>query len=1387
MMKYLPNWAGTALMCLLFFSGPSLFAQTADVEFCVDLVNVQPTDLTGVIAQFVVQSDDGGQAFNNLTIGTTPGSTVWCGTFPLNVGEEVRYAFRFAGPGVGGIEILSTALTPCTTSDGVGGVKRTYTPSADAGQSVGFVWESCDPVGTVTPMVSITFEVGTSHIAVAPSGLFIAGGAAFGGPGNPAYQLLDPDGDGVYSLTITRPEGFTSDYTITNGACGDYSCKEDISGLACAVGQYSDRALPPVAQDTVLSTCFGLCTDDTNCPVTPMVDITFEVGTSHIAVAPSGIFIAGGATFGAPGNPANQLLDADGDGVYTLTITRPVGFEDAYTFTNGACGDYSCKEDIVGLDCAFGQYSDRMFTAVAQDTVLSTCFGLCTDDTDCPVLPMVAITFEVGTSNLLSVSPDGIYLAGGGNFGNPGDNQMTDPDGDGVYTITVMRPQGFSSFYTFTNGACGDYSCKEDIVGLDCAAGQYNDRFFPAVAQDTVLSTCFAVCIDDTNCPPPPVQVEVEFCVDYSCVSGATGFAAQQIIFGAGAFNGLQDQGNDVWCGTFTLIEGDEVRYSFFYAGAAGAGGPENLAGLPCATDGVGGFKRTYLVPSVAPTEPITFAWETCGSSAGPTAVCQDVTVELDEMGNGSIQASATAQPITSVSGTLDATDLEFERPDGAGTACAINTGDPNHSFDVLEFTIDAEDMYTFTMDPTSNTGDFYFLLYEGGFDQDNPCDNHIAGDDDSAGSLDPEIMIELVLVPGNYSLVITEFSSFTDPIGDYTFNISSANGGSAFPAGENNDPAVNNGSVADCVEGGLTFSLDNMDFDCDDLGDGNTVTLTVTDAGGNIGTCTATVTVEDNIAPVVVANGPTVTLNDDNIEVTLTNEDILTATDNCDDMPTIEFDRPLTFTSDDIGTVTFTATVTDASGNETIVLVTVVVGFDQPNLACIGTINLTLNDECQGLVIPSMVLTGNTGLIDAFPFSITVNDSDPSNGPIIDGCGEFTYSISVPEDLEPTFGFTGAYRPSSWTEIIFAVDGLGNQIPMTSEQNVDVDFTSAAMVISTEAGVFNTGSEFGAQLGITFSETGTANFDYDFNGIDANFDQAFSITTFEGNIVDIQFNALTATAGTAAAAIEPGYSLIIQLRDDGFQPFAGQFASILTIDNFSFIPPVNPLDLDFETCWGIVRAEDKTPPALVSTPDDVDLLCVDLDVNNVSTLPVSVSRCYRVNASTGATIPGSMASALRARLLALTVSPVVPTFTDGCSDELEVCVSDAVVFGDDPSCDDVVITRTFVATEIAVCTSAAGEENASVSATYTLTFDRPTLDDLDGDNIEDVVNYESCGADASVRPAPRVGDFPFLVVGDRTFNLQDGEAVCNIGVTYADGRVSLLARTRTSSYVLTP
>ena len=244
--------------------------------------------------------------------------------------------------------------------------------------------------------IDITFTVNVVSIinngdTIDSTGIFLAGGGTFGDPGdNPMTDL----GNGIWSITVSKPVGFTSNYTFTNGNSG-WGAKENISGLPCAVGPYDDRNLAPVYSDTTIQHCFGTCDYDGACPPPPtsFVDITFTLNTSSIiqlggTVDSTGIFIAGGGTFGDPGdNPMTDL----GNDVWSITFTKPSGFTSDYTFTNGNSG-WGVKEDISGLPCAVAPFDDRNLAPVFSDTTIQHCFGTCDYDGTCnSVIPPTAM------------------------------------------------------------------------------------------------------------------------------------------------------------------------------------------------------------------------------------------------------------------------------------------------------------------------------------------------------------------------------------------------------------------------------------------------------------------------------------------------------------------------------------------------------------------------------------------------------------------------------------------------------------------------------------------------------------------------------------------------------------------------------------------------------------------------------------------------------------------------------------------------------------------------------------------------------------------------------------------------------------------------------------
>ncbi|MEM8582752.1 MAG: T9SS type A sorting domain-containing protein [Bacteroidota bacterium] len=88
--------------------------------------------------------------------------------------------------------------------------------------------------------------------------------------------------------------------------------------------------------------------------------------------------------------------------------------------------------------------------------------------------------------------------------------------------------------------------------------------------------------------------------------------------------------------------------------------------------------------------------------------------------------------------------------------------------------------------------------------------------------------------------------------------------------------------------------------------------------------------------------------------------------------------------------------------------------GVEEVNLAAITNTNITLNDACQAVVIVEMLLTGDFDVDDndTIPgpgaFTIVVQDDDPSNGPIIDGCGTWQWTITA--DPEMVAGFVSAW-----------------------------------------------------------------------------------------------------------------------------------------------------------------------------------------------------------------------------------------------------------------------------------------------------------------------------------------------------------------------------------------
>jgi len=400
--------------------------------------------------------------------------------------------------------------------------------------------------------VTVTFNVNMSYTIVNGSGVYVAGGG-IGNPGD--NELTDLDGDGIYSGSIVVADNFFSHYTILNGNCGDYGCKENIAGQTCSdPNNFNDRSFQAGTTDMTINTAFGVCSDTTN---PPTVDMTFNVNLTNEIISPDGVYLAGGITFGQPGDI--PMLDTDNDDIYSVTLTLPTGLRDYYTFTNGNCpGDFSCKEQLGGQACASPEFfNDRLLIVPSTDQTIDVCFGFCTEDGSCAAVVTYPITFQVDMTSQ-TVNPTGVFM-GSSIDGWSGNIALTDADADGIYSVTLDLLEGVYE-YKFINGA--GWVDGGEFVPIDCdiTGGSNQNRGVTVFNQAIVLDpVCFGACT--VECPQ---LVDVTFQVDMANQDTNPGgvYLGANFDSWSGGIALTDTDGDDVWEYTATLPAGN-YEYKF--------------------------------------------------------------------------------------------------------------------------------------------------------------------------------------------------------------------------------------------------------------------------------------------------------------------------------------------------------------------------------------------------------------------------------------------------------------------------------------------------------------------------------------------------------------------------------------------------------------------------------------------------------------------------------------------------------------------------------------------------------------------------------------------------------------------------------------------------------
>ena len=202
----------------------------------------------------------------------------------------------------------------------------------------------------------------------------------------------------------------------------------------------------------------------------------------------------------------NELVDADGDGIYSVVIEGLQGdIEYRYAIDGFAHIEDLVNDMIDGGTCApitdYAGYANRL-EAAGSTTMdyYGTCDGVCNDAITTPV----DVTFRVDMSNYSGVY--GMVNINGSFNGWCGScDVMTDLDGDGIYSITISLDSGTTQEYKFT---LDGWDAQEEFAdGAPCTSniGGYINRTIDVPNVNDVLpvvcyNSCFA-CPESDDLP----------------------------------------------------------------------------------------------------------------------------------------------------------------------------------------------------------------------------------------------------------------------------------------------------------------------------------------------------------------------------------------------------------------------------------------------------------------------------------------------------------------------------------------------------------------------------------------------------------------------------------------------------------------------------------------------------------------------------------------------------------------------------------------------------------------------------------------------------------------------------------------------------------------------
>ncbi|WP_020571701.1 T9SS type A sorting domain-containing protein [Neolewinella persica] len=160
----------------------------------------------------------------------------------------------------------------------------------------------------------------------------------------------------------------------------------------------------------------------------------------------------------------------------------------------------------------------------------------------------------------------------------------------------------------------------------------------------------------------------------------------------------------------------------------------------------------------------------------------------------------------------------------------------------------------------------------------------------------------------------------------------------------------------------------------------------------------------------------------------------------------------------------------------------------------------------------------------------------------------------------------------------------------------------------------------------------------------------------------------------------------------------------------------------------------------------------------SLTALTAPESRCFSVNAATGAVVSSTLSAELKTALIA---GGGIPTATSACGGSVEICVADEQEASLDCAAESRLV-RTYTARNLAPEAS-----QTTVSTSQIVAFLRPELSALEGMPNAIFVTPDD-GNGRPENPAPRQQDYPFFAVANGNIHLTANS--CNFTITFQDG-----------------